>query len=336
MSSVPPGAAPDRPARQHDRGHRARRRPAPRAARRARRARPRGRPARTRAAARRRRRTARRTGRARSRRAAPACAGRAGRRRARSRGRASRRRRPRGPSGARGPRRAATTREARGDRVDELGLDREQEPAERRAADHRELERRPSAARTPRTSISCGTSDGVSARPAGEPSADATPVPNASSEERPGLVRARPRHGEEADARRRRRARSTSASTVRRGYRSARWPGGQREQRERQEHREPDEPEVERVAVDLVDLPADRDERHLDRERRRHRGDDVEREVAVPSGEAEARSVRPRECVASASPSRLSGCFGVSSAPTGPGGTRPRAAGCASRSSRAP
>ncbi len=56
----------------------------------------------------------------------------------------------------------------------------------------------------------------------------------------------------------------------------------EREQREREEHREADDPEVERVAVDRVDLPSDRDERHLDRERSRHGGRDVQREVAMP------------------------------------------------------
>ena len=58
-------------------------------------------------------------------------------------------------------------------------------------------------------------------------------------------------------------------------------PCRQREDRQRDEHREPDEPEVERVARDLVELPADRDERHLDREPGRNRRDEVEDEVAM-------------------------------------------------------
>ena len=58
-------------------------------------------------------------------------------------------------------------------------------------------------------------------------------------------------------------------------------PRRQREQREREELREPDEPEVERVAANLVDLPADGDRRHLRCERRGEERDPEEREVAV-------------------------------------------------------
>jgi hypothetical protein len=65
----------------------------------------------------------------------------------------------------------------------------------------------------------------------------------------------------------------------------------EREERQRDEHREPDEPEVERIAMDGVHLPPNRDEAHLDRERSRDRRDDVEREVAVPERRGhEARS----------------------------------------------
>ena len=44
----------------------------------------------------------------------------------------------------------------------------------------------------------------------------------------------------------------------------------------------PDEPEVERIAVDRVHLPADRDERHLDREARRQHDAEEEHEIAMP------------------------------------------------------
>jgi hypothetical protein len=59
-------------------------------------------------------------------------------------------------------------------------------------------------------------------------------------------------------------------------------PGRQREQRQRQELGEADQPEVERVAVDHVHLPADRDGDHL---RGQHPGQDrhqEERIVALP------------------------------------------------------
>jgi hypothetical protein len=55
-----------------------------------------------------------------------------------------------------------------------------------------------------------------------------------------------------------------------------------RVERQRNEHREPDEPEVERIAPHGVHLPADRHERHLDREARREQDAEEEHEVAVP------------------------------------------------------
>ena len=79
-------------------------------------------------------------------------------------------------------------------------------------------------------------------------------------------------------------------------------PGRQREQRQRDEHREADEPEVERVAADRVDLPADRDERHLDRERRREHDAEEENEIAVPERRVAARR-RRAVLVYAASPS---------------------------------
>ena len=54
----------------------------------------------------------------------------------------------------------------------------------------------------------------------------------------------------------------------------------QREDRQRHEFREPDEPEIERVAVDGVDLPTDRDDEHLERESVGERGDPEQCEVA--------------------------------------------------------
>src|SRR5581483_10066568 len=55
---------------------------------------------------------------------------------------------------------------------------------------------------------------------------------------------------------------------------------GQSEHRQRQELHLADEPEVERVSVDRVDLPADRDREHLRREAVRHERRPEEGEVA--------------------------------------------------------
>ena len=100
-------------------------------------------------------------------------------------------------------------------------------------------------------------------------------------EERPRLVGTGPRHGEQAERddgvdRDRDREHRTPREAV------GEMPCGQREQRQRDEHGEPDEPEIERVAADRVHLPADRDERHLDRDRGRDSDAEEEDEVAVP------------------------------------------------------
>ena len=64
---------------------------------------------------------------------------------------------------------------------------------------------------------------------------------------------------------------------------------------------EPDEPEVERIAVNRVDLPADRDEGHLDREPRREHDAEEDNEIAVPKRRVAAR--RRAVLVYAASPS---------------------------------
>ena len=170
-------------------------------------------------------------------------------------------------------------RETRCDRIDELRVDREEQPAERRAADDGRLERgRPLGEcanekllrheRRHEGPPGRRTEGGSDARPERE------------EVERPGLLGARPCHGEEADRHdrvERDRHREHGAPRVPVGEVSCR----ECEQRQRQEHREPDEAEVERIAIDRIDLPPDRDERHLDRECGRHGGDDVEREVPV-------------------------------------------------------
>ena len=71
----------------------------------------------------------------------------------------------------------------------------------------------------------------------------------------------------------------------------------QDQQHERQELRKADQPEVERVARDLVDLPADGDRLHLHGQRREEARREEEREVAIAQ-DGEPRSgawvMRPR------------------------------------------
>jgi hypothetical protein len=59
-------------------------------------------------------------------------------------------------------------------------------------------------------------------------------------------------------------------------------PGRQRKQQQRRELDEAGQAEVERLAVDRVHLPADRDGDHLTRERHRTRDEREQRVVAVP------------------------------------------------------
>ncbi len=65
-------------------------------------------------------------------------------------------------------------------------------------------------------------------------------------------------------------------------------PRGQGENQQRQELGEPDEAEVERILVDQVDLHADRDDEHLEREpaRERRRPEERERAQAQSRGQA--------------------------------------------------
>ena len=217
--------------------------------------------------------------------------------------------------------------------VDELRLDREEQPAERRAADHRQLERdRALRERAdedlPRHERRRHRAARRGARAPTRPRCRTRARRTATSRRRPTCVTARSPT-----------ATAASSADRDREHGAPRVPvgevtGREREQRQRHEHREPDEPEVERVAVDRVDLPADRDERHLDRERRRHGRDDVEREVAMPKRRAPSAILitsSPREM-------RTLACQAASACRPprpGRGGTRPRAAGSASRSSRA-
>ena len=190
-------------------------------------------------------------------------------------------------------------REGDGDRVDELGLDREQQAADGRAitADSwKAIERCASAL----TRISSGTSDGVNARPAGAPIALPTPCRNASAKNghtlpAPDTVTARsPLRTTTFSA-------TITTSRFRRGTWSASCPAGSAS-REGEELRESDEAEVERVLADGVDLPPDRDEGHLQRERLGDERDDEEPEVAVP--ECGATHERKTGTSATAEPGR--------------------------------
>ncbi len=131
------------------------------------------------------------------------------------------------------------------------------------------------------TRISCGTSEGVSARPAGAPIALAHPVSSASPKN--GRTLPAPRNGHDEEGRGDERvdddrerveapARESVGEVARRN----------REQKQRQELGEPDEPEVERILANRVHLPPDGDRRHRHREARGDERHPEEREVAVP------------------------------------------------------
>ena len=101
----------------------------------------------------------------------------------------------------------------------------------------------------------------------------------------------------------------------------------QGEERQRDEHRQPDQPEVEWIAVNRVDLPTDRDERHLDREPRREHDAEEDNEIAVPKRRVAARRRRGSW----STPPRLP-CRPRARASAG---TRPRSAGSVSLRRRA-
>ena len=77
-------------------------------------------------------------------------------------------------------------------------------------------------------------------------------------------------------------------------------PGRQDQQHERQELRQPDQPEVERVARDLVDLPADRDGLHLHGEGGEEARREEEGEVAIAQDRQARRRIAAHEAAAPA------------------------------------
>ena len=164
-------------------------------------------------------------------------------------------------------------------RVDRDRLDREDDAAERRARDDADLPARRRAARARPAAAPSARARGVIARAAGLPTTFAMPGDGGEREERPELRRARERDEDERDGDR-------DGEHERRGRDGApRQPVGdlprrKREDRQRQELHQADEAEVERVAVDRVDLPADRDREHLRREAVREERRPEKREVA--------------------------------------------------------
>ena len=128
-----------------------------------------------------------------------------------------------------------------------------------------------------------GTSSGVSARERGLADDVRDAGDGGEREERPERCRARRASRRAAATAIAMFSASATAVTARRGSRSASWPAGSASSGSGRNSIEPDEPEVERVVVDRVDLPADRDREHLLRrspfesERRPE-----EREVADP------------------------------------------------------
>ena len=182
-------------------------------------------------------------------------------------------------------------------------MQREQKPADRRADDHGGLEDdRPQGQRAhedlARHERRCHGPGGGCAEGRGDT------CPEREQEERPRLVGTCAGDGEQPEHHR---DIDTGCDREQRPP----WepirqvPGRQGEEWQRNEHREPDEAEIERIASNGIDLPADRDERHLDGEPRRQHDAEEEDEIAVP----ERRVARRRGRVAAvyaASPSSAS------------------------------
>ena len=122
----------------------------------------------------------------------------------------------------------------------------------------------PRSASAPGTS-SVGTISGVIARAAGLPTTFATPATRREPRNGQSSRCARQRHEDERDGDRDREHERAGRDRAPRQP-VGDLPGREREERQRQELHQPDEAEVERVAVDRVDLPADRDREHLRRE----------------------------------------------------------------------
>jgi hypothetical protein len=171
-------------------------------------------------------------------------------------------------------------RQARRDRVDELGLDREQDAPQGRACDMGQLESDGALCKRADQDL-LGHERWRERATCGRPESAGNPGEEGEGEERPYVVstctgdpeeRERDQHvdadHEHVDAP----ARNAVCEVAR----------GQCKQEKRQKLREPDQPEVERVLPHRVHLPADGDSRHLHREARGEEGDPEEAKVAVP------------------------------------------------------
>ena len=174
--------------------------------------------------------------------------------------------------------------------VDELRLDREEEAADCGAHHRRQLERDRSLCERAHQDLL--RHERWRERPAGGRTDCASdPLHESQGEERPHPLRARCRHGKEPNEDDHV-ERHHHREQVPAGHAVGQLAGGQREEEQRQELGEPDEPEVQRVLAYRVDLPPDRDERHLQRERLGDERHPEEREVAVPErGSAAATHV---------------------------------------------
>ena len=210
--------------------------------------------------------------------------------------------------------------------VDELRVDREQQAADRRPDDHRRLEHDRPQRERPHEDLA--RDERRRQRPRGgstERRRDAGA--EREHEERPCRSGSGPGDEEQPDHDGHvERGRDREQRPPRKAIRQV--TGRQGEERQRDEHRQPDEPEVERIAVNRVDLPADRDERHLDREPRREHDAEEDNEIAVPKRRVAARGVGRSW----STPPRLP-CRRPARASAG---TRPRSAGSASPRRRAP
>ena len=163
--------------------------------------------------------------------------------------------------------------------VDELGVDREEQPADRRPGhdrrlDHGRLERERAREQRQRDEVRPHRAD---RRVAERGRAAAR---ERQREERPERIGAREADEEEARGDRRiDDERDEIDELAREPVRDRTRRQGEQEQRE--ELRQADEPEMERVARDVVDLPADRDEHHLAPESVRDRRREQPRIVAL-------------------------------------------------------
>ena len=180
-------------------------------------------------------------------------------------------------------------------------MQREQQAAERRPADHRGLEDDRALRERAHEDRAWDERRRQGAR-GRRPERRRDTRAEREQEEGPRLARTGMRDAQQADHHRdldRDRDREQRAAREAVGE----MPCRQRQERQRDEHRQPDEAEVERIAPHGVHLPADRDERHLEREARREHDAEEEDEVPVPERRIAARPGRA-VVVYAASPSR--------------------------------